>query len=73
MDDDFDKLIEFKTYLTPVFSSDADEIVKYISDNLKNGAKILICTNYPKRLQEILTNLIRRKPFQKRLFFSENE
>ena len=54
LDDDFDKMIEFQTSLTPIFSSDTDEIALYINENLKNGARISICTNYPKRMEEIL-------------------
>ncbi len=54
LDDDFDKLIEFKTSLTPVFSSEADEIIKYIKENILDGAKVFICSDYPKRIKEIL-------------------
>lgn len=54
LDDDFDKFIEFETSLTPVFSSDMDEIILYINDKLKEGAKIFICSDYPKRIAEIL-------------------
>lgn len=53
LDDEYDKLIEFNTSLCPVFSSDMDEITKYIKENLKSDAKIFICTDYPKRLQEV--------------------
>lgn len=54
LDDDFDKLIEFQTSLTPVFSSDMEEIVSYIKLSRKNGAKVFVCTDYPKRIEEIL-------------------
>ena len=54
LDDKFDRLIEFETSLTPVFSSDMDEISNYIKNNLKTGAKVFICTDYPKRIKEIL-------------------
>ncbi len=54
LDDDFDKLIEFNTSLTPVFSSEIDEIIKYIKENTKNNAKVFICSDYPKRIKEIL-------------------
>ena len=65
LDDDYDKIIEFQTSLTPIFSSDAEEITKYILSNIKNGAKISVCTNYPKRIEEILK--------EKEIFFDEIE
>ena len=55
LDDDYDKLIEFETSLAPIFSSDIDEISAYIKNNLKNNRKIFICTDYPKRIKEILS------------------
>lgn len=54
LDDDFDKIIEFETSLPPIFSSNMEEILKYIKTNLDNGANIVFCTNYQKRVQEIL-------------------
>jgi len=54
-DDTFaDKLVEFDTSLPPFFSSSGEEISKYIKNELKNGSKIFVCTNYPKRFGEIL-------------------
>ena len=49
-----DKLIEFDSELPPFFSSSADEISNFIKREIKEGARIFICTNYPKRFSEIL-------------------
>ncbi len=56
-------LIEFNTELPPFFSSSGDEISKFIKGAIKDGARVFICTNYPKRFSEIL------KEFE---IFSEN-
>jgi len=57
-DDTFaDKLIEFDSSLPPFFSSSGKEISNYIKNELKtaeNDSKVFVCTNYPKRFQEIL-------------------
>ncbi len=49
-----DKLIEFETSLPPFFSSSADEISSYINSQIADGARVFVCTNYPKRFGEIL-------------------
>ncbi len=54
-DDTFaDKLIELESALPPFFSSSGAEISDYIKKELQNGAIFFICTNYPKRFNEIL-------------------
>ncbi len=46
--------IEFNTNLMPNFSADIEKIVEYLKNCIKNGKKINICTNFKKRLEEIL-------------------
>ena len=60
--------IDFETNLMPNFSADIEKIASYLKEQLKNGAKINICTNFKKRLEEILNEyeifspLIKIKP-----------
>lgn len=56
LDEDHDKLIEFETSLPPMFSSDIGKIVEYIKKNIKADKNVIICTNFPKRIQEILSD-----------------
>lgn len=57
LNDDYDKLIEFNSFLPPIFSSDIKNISKYIKKSLNENFKIYICTNYPNRLKEIFDEL----------------
>lgn len=45
---------EFETSLPPIFSANQKEIAGYLQKQLKAKYKIFICTNFPKRVQEIL-------------------
>ena len=49
-----DKLIEFNSSLPPFFSSSTNDVTDFINKELKANSRIFICTNYPKRLDEIL-------------------
>ncbi len=53
LSDDYDKIIDFTTALTPIFSSDIPKISKYIKKMLSENYKIHICSNFPNRLKEI--------------------
>lgn len=57
LSDDYDKILEFNTGLPPVFSSNIENISKYIKKSLSQHFKIYICTNYPSRLKEIFNEL----------------
>lgn len=46
--------IDFNTTLMPNFSANIEKIVEYLRNCIKNGKKINICTNFKKRLEEIL-------------------
>ncbi len=47
-------LVEFDSELPPFFSSSGIEISDFIDKKTKDGAKVFVCTNYPKRFSEIL-------------------
>ncbi len=65
----YDKLIEFNTSLPPIFSSNVDNIAKYIKKSLNNDFKIYICSNFPTRLKEIFEEL---EIFSDDLFYFPN-
>lgn len=67
--ENYDKLIEFNTSLPPIFSSNVDNIAKYIKKSLNNGFKIYICSNFPTRLKEIFEEL---EIFSDDLFYFPN-
>ncbi len=46
--------LTFETSLAPIFCADIEKIAEYIKKSLDDGYKIFICTNYKKRLEEIL-------------------
>lgn len=67
--ENYDKLIEFNTSLPPIFSSNVDNIAKFIKKSLNNGFKIYICSNFPTRLKEIFEEL---EIFSDDLFYFPN-
>ncbi len=54
IDSESDLIIDFESSLPANFSSKVDEIAIYITDSLQKGYKIIIATDYKKRLEEIL-------------------
>lgn len=57
LEDNYDKITEFDLSLPPIFSCDTDKIAKFIKKHLNEGYKIFICTNFPKRLKEVFSEL----------------
>jgi len=55
--DKSDKLLEFTLGLPPVFSSNIENISKFIKKYLNDGYKINICSNFPARLKELFDEL----------------
>ncbi len=52
IDDNFEKIIEFESSTAPKFNAKIDEIVKFIKS--KPDFKLLIASDYPNRIREIL-------------------
>ena len=57
LSDDYDKIIEFNLNLPPIFSSNIENVSKYIKKHLNENYKIYICSNFPNRLKEIFDEL----------------
>ncbi len=49
-----DATLTFDTSVAPIFCADIEKIAAYIKKSLNEGYRIFICTNYKKRLEEIL-------------------
>ena len=52
-----EEIIDFDVDLPPLFSSNLENIAKFIKKYLNDGYKIYICSNFPNRLKEIFDEL----------------
>lgn len=48
------EVFDFNSNLAPNFSANVGEIVSYLKKNLNDGAEIYLCTNFKRRVEEIL-------------------
>ncbi len=55
--ENYDEIVEFETSAPPIFSSDIQNISKFIKKSLNENFKIYLCSNFPQRLKEIFDEL----------------